>query len=144
MQTYFKAQLDQYHDWLDRRGLSKNALTDVREEMLDHDSLLELETTSPMWLPVSRFKRVMDASDEQWDAGQPRITFQLRQGRRDMLKRVLDAAEGLELYSYSDAPALASVAAAPALPASSPLGLAVDDFIAEHSRQWAGLVAQVV
>jgi integrase len=106
--------------------------------MLDHESLLELETTSPMWLPVSRFKRVMDVSDEQWDASQPRITFQLRQGRRDMLKRVLDAAEGLERYSYADTPAIAPAAPAPALPASSPLGAAVDDFIAEHSRQWAG------
>ena len=136
VQAYFKAQLDQYLDWLDRRGLSKNALTDAREEMLDHESLLELETTSPMWLPISRFKRVMDVSDEQWDASQPRITYQLRQGRRDMLRRVLEAADGLERYSYDDAPVTASAALAPALPASSPLGTAVDDFIAEHSRQW--------
>ncbi|WP_340214061.1 tyrosine-type recombinase/integrase [Dinoroseobacter shibae] len=137
VQTYFKAQLDQYLDWLDRRGLSKNALTDAREEMLDHESLLELETTSPMWLPISRFKRVMDVSNEQWDASQPRITFQLRQGRRDMLKRVLDAAEGLEHYSYDDAPAIAS-APLEALPAAPGVTLekAIADYMDEHAHRW--------
>src|SRR6056300_810857 len=34
-------------------------------------------------------------------------------------------------------PTAAISAPAPALPASSALGVAVDDFIAEHSRQWA-------
>jgi hypothetical protein len=53
VQTYFKAQLDQYLVWLDRRGLSKNALTDAREEVLDHEGFLELETANPLWLPVS-------------------------------------------------------------------------------------------
>ena len=37
-----------------------------------------------------------------------------------------------------DAPAIAPSAPAPALPASSPSGAAMEDFIAEHSRQWAG------
>jgi hypothetical protein len=55
-----------------------------------------------------------------------------------MLRRVLEAAERLEQYSYDEAPAIAPAAPAPALPASSPLGAAVDDFIAEHARQWAG------
>jgi len=137
VQAYFKAQLDQYLDWLDQRGLSKNALTDAREEMLDHESLLELETTSPMWLPISRFKRVMDVSDEQWDASQPRITYQLRKGRRDMLRRVLEAAEGLERYSYDDAPAIAP-AALEALPAAPSVTLeqAIADYMDEHAHRW--------
>jgi len=137
VQAYFKAQLDQYLDWLDQRGLSKNALTDAREEMLDHESLLELETTSPMWLPISRFKRVMDVSDEQWDAIQPRITYQLRKGRRDMLRRVLEAAEGLERYSYDDAPAIAP-AALEALPAAPSVTLeqAIADYMDEHAHRW--------
>ena len=40
VQTYLKAQLNKRLEWLDRRGLSKNALTDAQEEMLDHESLL--------------------------------------------------------------------------------------------------------
>ncbi len=54
--AYFKAQLDQYIDWLDRRGLSQNALADVREEMLDHESYVDSQSAYPQWLPVARFK----------------------------------------------------------------------------------------
>ena len=50
VQAYFKAQVDQYLDWLDRRGLSKNALEDVRYEMLDHESYLDMEMESDQYL----------------------------------------------------------------------------------------------
>ncbi len=137
VQAFFKAQLDQYLDWMDQRGLSKQALIEAREEMLDHQDFVEMETTHPQFLPIARFKRKMDVSDFDWDASQPRATIELRKGRRDMLMRVLEAAERLEHYSFADASAVAPAAPVPALPASSPLGAAVDDFIAEHARQWA-------
>lgn len=136
--AFFRAQLDQYIDRLNRYGLSKNALADAREEMLDHDCLVDLESINAQYLPIARFKTKMDVSDADWDASLPRVAIELRKGRRDMLRRVLEAAEGLDHYSYYDAKAIAPAAPAPALPASSPLGVAVDDFIAEHSRQWAG------
>jgi integrase len=93
-------------------------------------------------IPVlaSIFKRKMDVSDADWDASMPRIATELRKGRRDMLRLVLEAAERLEHYTYDDAPTYppAPPAAPPAvLMAGSSLGTAVDDFIAEHSRQWA-------
>lgn len=137
VQAYFKAQLDQYLDWLDRRGLSQSALADVREEILDHESFVDMESANTQWLPVARFKRKMQVSDDEWDASLPRIAMELRKGRRDLLRRVLEAAERLEHYSYDDAPPSVPSAPVPAVPASSPLGAAVDDFIAEHSRQWA-------
>ncbi|UWQ27244.1 hypothetical protein [Leisingera sp. M523] len=137
VQTYFKAQLDQYLDWLDRRGLSKNALADAREEMLDHDCMVELEGLNPQYLPIARFKRKMGISDEDWQDSLPRITIELRKGRRDMLRDVLDAAESFENYSFRDAPSGSLAPPAPALPASTPLGTAIEDFISEHSRQWA-------
>lgn len=138
--AFFKAQLDQYIDWLDRRGLSQNALADAREEMLDHESYMDIDSASPIWLPVKRFMRKMDVSDADWDGSLPRIATELRKGRRDMLRRVLEAAERLEHYTYVDADAHppAPPAAPPAaLLAGSSLGTAVDDFIAEHARQWA-------
>ena len=138
VQAYFKAQLDQYLDWLDRRGLSKNALEDVRCEMLDHESYLDMEMESDQYLPVKPFLRKSGLTAQDWQASQPMMQRELRKGRRDLLRAVLEAAERLEHYSYDDAPAIAPAAPAPALPASSPLGAAVDDFIAEHSRQWAG------
>lgn len=136
VQTYFKAQLDQYLDWLDRRGLSKNALEDVRCEMLDHESYLDMEMESDQYLPVKPFLRKSGLTAKDWQASQPMMQRELRKGRRDLLRAVLEAAERLEHYSYDDAPAIAPAAPAPALPTSSPLGVAVDDFIAEHSRQW--------
>ena len=57
VRAYFQAQLDQYLHWLDIRGLSKNALEDVRCEMLDHESYLDMEMDSDMHLPVKRFVR---------------------------------------------------------------------------------------
>ena len=137
VQAYFKAQLDQYLGWLDRRALSKNALADAHEEMLDHDCMVDLESMNAQYLPVARFKRKMDVSGDVWDASQPRMTIELRKGRRDMLRRVLDAAEGLEHYSYTDAPAIAPSPPVAALTAYAPLGQAINDFIAEHARQWA-------
>ena len=137
VQAYFKAQLDQYLDWLDRRGLSKNALEDVRCEMLDHESYLDMEMETDQYLPVKPFLRKSGLTAQDWQSSQPMMQRELRRGRRDLLRAVLEAAERLEHYSYDDAPAIASAAPAPVLPASSPLGAAVDDFIAEHSRQWA-------
>ncbi len=99
VQSYFKAQLDQYLDWLDRRDLSQNALADAREEMLDHDCMVDLESVHPQYLPIARFKRKMEISDADWDASLPRIAIELRKGRRDMLRRVLEAAESLEHYA---------------------------------------------
>ena len=133
-----RPNLDQYLDWLDRRGLSKNALEDVRCEMLDHESYLDMEMESDQYLPIKPFLRKSGLTPLDWQSSQPMMQRELRKGRRDLLRAVLEAAERLERYSYEDAPAIAPAAPAPALPASSPLGAAVDDFIAEHSRQWAG------
>jgi integrase len=137
VQAYFKAQLDQYLDWLDRRGLSQNALADAREEMLDHESYVDMDSANPQWLPVARFKRTMQVSDAEWDASLPRISMELRKGRRDMLRAVLDAAERLDGYSYAETPAALLAPPAPALPASAPLGRAIEDFMDEHSPQWS-------
>lgn len=138
VQAYFKAQLDQYLDWLDRRGLSKNALADVRCEMLDHESYLDMEMESDQYLTVEPFLRKSGLTAQDWADSQPMMQRELRKGRRDLLRAVLGAAERLEHYSYDDAPAIAPAPPAPAMPASSPLDTAVGDFIAEHSRQWAG------
>nr|WP_246097115.1 site-specific integrase [Ruegeria faecimaris] len=137
VQSFFKAQLDQYLAWLDRRGLSQNALLHAREELADHESFMEINSAFPLWLPIDRFKSKMSVSDADWDASMPRIATELRKGRRDLLQRVLEAAERLERYSFDDAHAIVGTTPTPTLPTSAALGAAVDDFIAEHSRQWA-------
>lgn len=135
--AYFQAQLEQYLQWLDNRGLSKNALEDARCEMLDHESYLDMDIQGDMYLPVERFKRKAGLSDTDWLESLPNSEVELRKGRRDMLRRVLEVAERLEQYSYVTTCEVASAPPAPALATSSPLGAALDDFIEEHSRQWA-------
>lgn len=131
---YFKAQLDQYLDWLDKRVLSKNALADAREEMLDHDCMVDLGSVHPQYLPIARFKRRMNVSDAAWDASLPQIAIELRKGRRDMLKDVLSAAEGLEGYSFKEP---AQTPPAPPQARSVALSAAIADFKAEHGPQWS-------
>ncbi|WP_255104491.1 site-specific integrase [Shimia sp. CNT1-13L.2] len=136
MKAYFKAQLEQYLDRLHCYGISKNALADAREEMLDHGCMVDIESLNPQYLPIARFKRKMQISDDEWNASLPGISIELRKGRRDMLKRVLEAAEKLEHYSFDEVPVRPSARSASALPASSSLGSTIEDFITEHSRQW--------
>ena len=135
---YFKAQLDQYLDWLDNRGLSKNALADAREEMLDHDCMVDLEAVHPQYLPIARFKRRMDVSDAAWDASLPQIAIELRKGRSAMLRDVLSAAERLDGYSFAKP---IQVPARPPQARSASLGDAYADFMAEHTPQWSNQMA---
>lgn len=126
VRSYFSAQLDQYLEWINNCGLSPNFLRDAQSEMLDHTALLESEWLTDMYLSIERFKRKMDVSNEDCFDSLPNALTELRKGRRDMLGRVLEAAERLERYSYGEAITVPS----------APLGQAIEDFIAELSRQW--------
>lgn len=133
VKEYFQTQLHQYMSWLETRGLSPNALEDARCEILDHESCIEAELDSDLYLPIKRFLNKSGISEQDWQDSQPTMQRELRMGRRDMLKRVLEVAESLESYSYENVP---ESHLAPSLPSSAPLGRAIDDFIEEHSRQW--------
>jgi hypothetical protein len=104
VQAYFKAQLDQYSDWLDRHGLSKNALEDIQCEMLDHEDHLNVERDTNQYLPIKPFLRKSGLSVQDWRDSHPMMQRELRKGRRDLLSRIVEAAERLEHYSYDDAP----------------------------------------
>jgi hypothetical protein len=105
--------------------------------MLDHEDHLNVERDTNQYLPIKPFLNKSGLSAQDWRDSHPMMQRELRKGRRDLLSRVLEAAERLEHYSYEDAPPVAPLPSALALPTSSPLGDAVDDFISEHSRQWA-------
>lgn len=133
---YFHAQLCQYIEWINRRGLSAMAREDARCEMLDHEDDLDNNRLTDAYLPIDRFKRKMDISDEDWFDSLPNALTELRKGRRDMLRAVLEAADSQQHYSYASATESTVTPPVPALPASSQLGSAVDDFMAENARQW--------
>jgi hypothetical protein len=96
VQAYFKAQLDQYTDWLDRRGLSKNALEDIKSEMLDHEDHLDVERDTNQYLPIKPFLKKSGLSGQDWRDSHPMMQRELRKGRRDLLSCILEAAERLE------------------------------------------------
>lgn len=138
---YFDKQLGQYIEWINNRGLSENAREDVRCELSDHEYHLDDRSPSLQYLPVARFQRSMDVSDEDWIDSLPNAITELRKGRRDMLRAVLEAAERGDRYLYRTD---AAEAAMPPVPASAALGQAVEDFMAEHSRQWPVKTAKQV
>lgn len=99
--AYFQAQLAQYLEWHNNRGFTENALEDMRCEEFDHALSVEQGNSYPRYLPVARFKRKMAISDADWDDSEPRITFEVHRGRRDMLRQALRVAESFGEYSYT-------------------------------------------
>lgn len=59
--------------------------------MLDHDDHLDSHRLTEMYLPIERFKRKTGVSDTDWFDSLPNAITELRKGRRDMLRRVLEA-----------------------------------------------------
>lgn len=104
VRDYFKAQLEQYLRWIDSRGLSQNALTDIQEELLDHQSCLDAEIKSNMFLPVKRFLRKSGLSEQDWDDSLPIAQQELRKGRWELLRAVLEANESLDGYDLGKVP----------------------------------------
>jgi len=133
---YFDMQLAHYLEWINKRGLSATAVEDARSEMLDHEDHLDSQRLTPMYLPIERFKRKMDVSDEDWFNSLPNTLTELRKGRRDLLRLVLEAAERSDGYFPGEVPAAPKAHPVPPVPDSAALGETVDDFMAEHSRQW--------
>lgn len=139
VQRYFRSSLDKYVERMNDTGFHEQSFDAMRQELAVHENAVDGEDLlADTHLDNDLFCEASGLDSAQWEENLPSLRREWRKGRRDMLRRVLEAAERLEHYSYDDAPAIAPAAPAPALPASSPLGAAVDDFIAEHSRQWAG------
>ena len=138
VQRYFKSSLDQYLERLNDTGFPDQSFDAMRQEIAVHENAVEGEDPlSDLYLDREAFCEASDLTTVHWEENAVPLRREMRKARRDMLRRVLEAAERLEKYSYGDAPALAPAPPAPALPASSPLGQAIADFLDEHSRQWA-------
>ncbi len=135
---YFKASLDKYLERLNDKGFQENFIGAMQQEIEIHENADEGEDLlSDLYLDSDAFCEASDISTQDWNDNAMDLRREWRKGRRDMLRRVLEAVESLEHYSYDDDPAVTVSPPTKALPASSPIGAAIDDFISEHSRQWA-------
>ncbi len=135
---YFQTMLDRYLEKMNDTGFDQLAIDAMQTEISIHKNAAEGEDIlSDLYFDSEVISEAVGLSPNQWHENSPSLRRELRKGRRDMLTRVLEAMERLEHYSFDDAPAASLTRPASKLPASSPLGAVVDDFVAEHSRQWA-------
>lgn len=139
VQFYFRSQLDKYLEHMNDTGLPQHSFDLMRQELEVHKNAVDgADVLSDLYIDSEEFCSTVGIAKPQWDTNLPSIRREWRKGRQDMLRRVLEAAERLEHYSFDEEPPRASEPlAAPAAVTSSPLGVAVDDFISEHARQWA-------
>ncbi|WP_425074931.1 integrase [Sagittula sp. S175] len=141
MKDYFAAQRDRYLETLNDKGLSPAFLEAAKEEIAIYQDATKHGFTdlSDEYLSttVQRFRSDVGLSEAVWSDNADRLQSEVRHWREAALRAVLEAAERFETFSLSDTPKIASRPPAPALAASTPLGAALDDFLLEHSRQWA-------
>ena len=133
VKAYFEGQLERYLDVLNTREPNYEALPDIREELADHESFLQIRSAHAQWLPVVDFKAKAEISDADWTDSQPMATNELRRGRRDLLRAVLEAVEGLDGPVLGQA---ARITPAASTDEFSPLGEALDKYLAVQSREW--------
>lgn len=138
MADYFQSMLQQYNEKLNDTGFSEEAIESMRMESRIHQQALEgPDHLSDQVLSRNVFCEAVGISFEDWNDSLPSIRTELRKGRRDMLKEVLEAIERLERYSFNQSTIDAPTPATAPLKHSSELGQAVKEYIEEHSRQWA-------
>ncbi|WP_417273356.1 hypothetical protein [Celeribacter halophilus] len=109
MQRYFKSALDRYTERLNDTGLSERHLPAFRHEIDIHQDDLEtfgsrdIGEISEQYLekPIKDLLSSALLSDEQWSENERPLLFEMRKGRRDLLRAILSTAEGLDRYDLN-------------------------------------------
>lgn len=138
VRNYFQTMLDRYIEKMNDTGFAQRSIEAMQDEISVHKNAADGEDLlSDLYFNSEAICEAVGLSSVQWSDNLPSLRRELRKGRRDMLTRVLEAVERLEHYPFDSAPTVPPMPPAPTPPASSSLGTGVNDFIAEHSRQWA-------
>ena len=138
MESYFRTTLNRFLERMNDTGFSEQSFDAIRQEITFYEHAPDGEDIlADAYLDPPTFCSETGVTSEQWDKNLPSLRREWRKGRRDMLSHVLELAERLERYSYDQVPQSTSASPAPLPDASANLGIAVDEFVAEHSRQWA-------
>lgn len=102
VRSYFTASLDRYVERLNDTGLPDRSLDLLRQELAAHeDARADEGDLSDLYLDSDGFRVSAGLSDAQWTENEPSLRREMRKGRRDMLRALLEAAERLERYSYA-------------------------------------------
>ena len=100
VQRYFKASLDKYLERLNDKGFPEKAVSAMQQEIEVHENAAEGEDMfSDLYLDSDVFCKASGLSTADWEENSLDLRREMRKGRRDMLKRVLEAVERLEHYS---------------------------------------------
>lgn len=139
VRSYFTASLDRYVERLNDTGLPDRSLDLLRQELAAHEDATEgQDDLSDLYLDPDAFRASMGLTDAQWAENAPSLRREMRKARRDQIRAILSAAEGLEGYSFSEP---AQTPPAPPQAHSVALGSAMEDFMSEHSPQWSDQMA---
>lgn len=138
VRSYFTASLDRYVERLNDTGLSDRSLKTLRQELDVHeDAIGGFDDLPDLYLDagtLDAFRASAGLTDAQWAENEPSLRQEMRKARRDQIKAILSAAEGLEGYSFTNP---TQTAPRPPQTRSVSLSAAISDFKAEHGPQWS-------
>ncbi|MBE1282809.1 MAG: tyrosine-type recombinase/integrase [Rhodobacteraceae bacterium] len=132
VKAYFEGQLEHYLGRLNLNDPMQETLDALEAEVLRHEELLKERSTDDFRLYVEKFKVNAGISDHDWGESQPLATSELRRGRLNLVREILEAVERIN-EPFLGQPT-ESVSQSPQ-DASSPLGVAVEEFTADQARR---------
>ena len=102
VRSYFTASLDRYVERLNDNGLPDRSLDLLRQELAAHEDAAEgHEDLSDLFLDPDAFRASAGLTDAQWAENAPSLRREMRKARRDQIRAILSAAEGLQGYSFT-------------------------------------------
>ncbi|UWQ77943.1 site-specific integrase [Leisingera sp. S132] len=141
VKDYFRRSLEKYDDWLARTGGSPKAKQILELEHESHcyalGGLDDLASDTYLENHKTKFINFCTLPGAAAPENVDQILQELRKARRDQIEALLERISNLERYSFQNMHEAPEQPATQPVEASSPLGTAVEDFITEHSRQWA-------
>lgn len=138
VRSYFAASLDRYVERLNDTGLPDRSLEALRQELDVHeDAIGGFDDLSDLYLDagtLDAFRASASLTEAQWAENESSLCKEMRKARRDHIKAILRAAEGLEGYSFIEP---AQAALSPPQARYPSLSAAIADFKAELGPQWS-------
>ena len=138
--TFFKASLDDYNDLVDRRGPLRRFSEIWGEEAEIHSFALDSGITeiSDDYLEdhVPAFSAFASLSEATVKTHHEQILDEMRKGRRDLIRAVLERMERLNTYEADYRDNAVHEIATPPLVESPSLGGAIEDFLKENASNW--------